>query len=298
MKNKYIIFITVFLITACTGKVKYSSDKPIITVTIEPQRYFVEALTHGYFKVVTMVPQGNSPETYDPTFQQMVNLSNSTAYFRIGYIGFEQNWMHKLASNSPHLMFYDTSQHINLIKEGKGIEKTFKQRNSEINQFEPHVWTSPKNAQIILKNVLHILFSLDSFHKKVYAERYDSLQRHIAIVDSFVRKQLSNVSANKTFAIYHPSLSYFARDYGLHQIAIEKEGKEPSPAQLENIISECKRAKVHVVFVQPEFDRRNAEIIAKQIGARVIPINPLNYSWDKEMMAIAKALGGSINNSK
>lgn len=90
--------------------------------------------------------------------------------------------------------------------------------------------------------------------------------------------------------IYHPALSYFARDYGLHQIPIETGGKEPSPAHLKALIDTCKDEKVHVIFVQPEFDRRNAELIAKQTGTRVVDINPLSYDWEAEMMHTAKSL--------
>jgi zinc transport system substrate-binding protein len=90
--------------------------------------------------------------------------------------------------------------------------------------------------------------------------------------------------------IYHPALSYFARDYGLHQISIEEGGKEPSPAHLKEIIEVCKTEKVRIVFIQPEFDRRNAEVMAKETGTRIVPINPLSYNWEEEMIKIAKEL--------
>ena len=84
--------------------------------------------------------------------------------------------------------------------------------------------------------------------------------------------------------IYHPALSYFARDYGLHQISIEEGGKEPSPAHLKALIDLCQAEDVRVIFVQPEFDKRNAETIAQQTGTKVIPINPLSYDWEEEML--------------
>ena len=90
--------------------------------------------------------------------------------------------------------------------------------------------------------------------------------------------------------IYHPALSYFARDYGLHQIAIEEGGKEPSPAQLKELIDLCRQEEVHIIFIQPEFDKRNAEIIAKQTNTKVVPINPLAFNWEEEILNTAKAL--------
>lgn len=101
--------------------------------------------------------------------------------------------------------------------------------------------------------------------------------------------------ADHAFMIYHPALSYFARDYGLHQIPIEAGGKEPSPAHLKALIDTCNSENVHVIFVQPEFDRRNAELIAQQTGTRVVDINPLSYDWETEMLNIAQALNPMKN---
>ena len=97
-------------------------------------------------------------------------------------------------------------------------------------------------------------------------------------------------SGIRMFVIYHPALTYFARDYGLHQISIEEGGKEPSPAHLKDLIDVCRAENVGVIFVQPEFDKRNAETIAQQTGTRVVPINPLSYDWEEEMLNVAKAL--------
>jgi zinc transport system substrate-binding protein len=160
-----------------------------------------------------------------------------------------------------------------------------------MSKIEPHLWCSPKNAFIIAKNTLDILMSFDKKHDKIYQTRYDSLYKEINKVDVIIRKALSSPGADKAFAIYHPSLSYFARDYGLTQIAIEENGKEPSPVELKKIIMRCKAAGVHTIFIQPEFDKRNAEIIARQIGAKIVSINPLNKEWNTEMIAIAKELG-------
>jgi zinc transport system substrate-binding protein len=289
--KKYIFYLMLLLVIFSCGKSKKKTDeqKPVITVTIEPQKYFTEALAHGYFIVNSMVPHGSNPETYDPTPKQLVDLAKSRAYLRIGYIGFELLWMDRLSATAPHLEFFETSQKVDLIFEPNII----KAENHGLSTVEPHLWCSVENAKIIAENTLHILISLDRQHDKIYYARYDSLLNHISQVDTIVRRLIGKPDTDKAFAIYHPSLSYFARDYGLTQIAIEQNGKEPSPSELAKIIDNCKRMHVHVVFVQPEFDRRNAEIIAKQIGARVVTVNPLNIDWDKEMIAVAQALASN-----
>lgn len=255
------------------------ADKPVITVTIEPLRYFTEAIAGEAFQVVSMVPKGSSPETYDPTPQQLIELTNSKAYFRIGYIGFEQIWMDKLADNAPHLQFFDMSEGIDLI-----YEKTHH------TGVEPHIWNSTTNAHILATNILQALCALDKEHKASFIERYDTLIKKINDIDSLITHKLSHPETSHSFLIYHPALSYFARDYQLHQIPIEHEGKEPSPAQLKELIQQCRKENIRVIFIQPEFDRRNAESIAAQIDADIIEINPLSYQWEEEMLKTTDAL--------
>lgn len=287
--KKLILLCMLVLLASCGKQSKKGDNKPVIVVSIEPQRYFTEALAGDFFRINCMVPNGSSPETYDPSPKLLMELEKSAIYLRIGYIGFEQQWMDKLTANAPHIEVFDTSQGVNLIME-PGMERAIDHHMSKI---EPHLWCSPKNAYIIAKNTADILTSFDRKHETIYQQRYDSLCKHIAQVDSIIRIELKKPTADKAFAIYHPTLSYFARDYGLLQIPIENNGKEPSPLELKTIINRCKSNNVHIIFVQPEFDTRNAEIIAKQIGARIIKINPLNSDWDKEMITIAKELSNA-----
>lgn len=286
------------LVAACSGCSSRTAnsegnDQPIITVTIEPQRYFTEAIAGDKFKVVSMVPKGSSPETYDPVPQQLVSLGDSKAYLRIGYIGFEQTWMDRLMNNTPHIQVFDTSKGINLILNNDDHNHPHAHgdgHNAHIHAVEPHVWNSTTNALILAGNTYKALTKMDKANEPYYMARYDSLCQRIQHTDSLIRRQLSAPDASKSFMIYHPALSYFARDYGLHQISIEEGGKEPSPAHLKDLIDLCKAEDVKVIFVQPEFDKRNAETIAQQTGTRVVPINPLSYDWEEEMLNVAKAL--------
>lgn len=282
MKKLFIILISVIL-TSCNfgsqSKETQDAEKPLITVTIEPLRYFTEAIAGDNFRVVSMVPKGSSPETYDPTPQQLMDLAKSKAYFRIGHIGFEKIWMDKLSDNAPHLQFFDMS---------KGIELIYEETHHV--GVEPHVWNSTTNAHTLATNILSALCALDKEHKTLFIERYDSLVGRLNRTDSLITEKLAKPEASRAFMIYHPALSYFARDYQLLQIPIESEGKEPSPAQLKELIKLCRAEKVRVIFVQPEFDRRNAELIAQQIGANVVEINPLSYHWEEEMLKTANAL--------
>ena len=281
--KKLIYILTLFILSAC-GNTTQKSEKPILTVTLEPLRYFTEAIAGNNYEVVSMVPKGSSPESYDPTPQQLVNLSKSQAYFRIGYIGFEQAWMKKLEANCPNMKVYNTSKGIDLIRDkGHWHGDHFHEGG-----VEPHVWNSTQNALIIADNIYQALCELDSTHQEDYQKRLDVLKQTIRQTDANVRTLVEN--ADSTFLIYHPALSYFARDYGLKQVSIEEGGKEPSPAQLKALIETCRNENVHTIFVQQEFDQRNAQLIANELGVNIVSINPLSYDWVKEMIRIAEAL--------
>ena len=129
---------------------------------------------------------------------------------------------------------------------------------------------------------------LDAKNSEYYKNNLDSLTQIIENTDETIKSIIAD--ADKTFLIYHPALTYFARDYGLEQISIEEGGKEPSPAHLQSLIKLCKEKNAKVIFVQQEFDMRNAETIAKELGVEVVPVNPLNYNWTEEMVNTAKAL--------
>ena len=287
MKKLLYLIILIVTLGSCNQSSK-KSDVPTLTVTIEPLRFFTETIAGDKYRVISMVPQGSSPETYDPTPQQLVALNQSDAYLRIGHIGFEQAWMERIKANNPHIKVFDTSEGIDFIRgEGHWHGNHFHQGG-----IEPHVWNSATNAILIAKNICKSLCQLDSINQNFYQERTDSLKQIIVQTDKKIRQLLQ--SADSTFLIYHPALSYFARDYGLKQISIEDNGKHPSPASLKTLIDTCRKEGVRVIFVQQEFDQHNAQLIASELGIEIVPINPLSYHWAEEMIRIAEALNGHL----
>ena len=282
--KRYLYWVVCMVLLAGCGN-RRPADVPTLTVTIEPLRYFTEAIAGPRYRVVSMVPEGSSPETYDPTPQQLVRLAQSAAYLQVGYIGFEQSWVKKLKANNPDLPFFDTSRGIDLIR-----EEVAHHGHTHAGGVEPHIWNSPENVLRMADNICAALCRLDTLHAEEYRERTDSLQRMVRQTDQSIRALLP--ATGGSFLIYHPALSYFARDYGLTQICIEENGKEPSPAQLQQLIRRCRDEQVRVIFVQQEFDERNARLIAAELGVRLISIHPLSYRWQEEMLKVAQALAG------
>ena len=289
MKKYFFALIGILLLTiSCTGQ-QGKENAPPLPVTIEPLRFFTEAIAGDKFQVVSIVPKRANPEIYDPTPQQLVELARSKAYLRIGHIGFEQAWAERLQANTPKLPFYDMSQGVDLIHEIHPHAHT----HGNIDGVEPHIWNSVSNARIISSNICKALSEIDPDNQAYYQTRLDSLQQVINRTEREMQSYLTN--ADYCFLIYHPALSYFARDYSLQQISIEEGGKEPSPSHLQELMKTCKQKQVRVVFVQQEFDQRNAEVIAQELGLKIVPINPLSYDWNKEMIHIAKSLSKNNN---
>ncbi|WP_315578203.1 metal ABC transporter solute-binding protein, Zn/Mn family [Hoylesella oralis] len=275
--NKNIGFFTVLtalLIVACTGG--SPSDKRIITVTIEPLRYFTEQIAGDKFTVKTMVPRGGNPETYEPTARQMVDLSASDLYIKVGNIGFERTWMKRLEANAPHTIIINSSDGITSSDNSMYIH-------------DPHTWMSTANAMYIARNIYKALAEIDSKDSLYFKKNLERLMGKIEAVDTQIREEITK-DKSTTFLIYHPALTYFAQEYGLRQLSIEEDGREPSAVQLKQVINTARQNHVKIIFIQREFDSRNTDIVARSTGAEKVEINPLSYDWDKEMVKIAQSL--------
>jgi zinc transport system substrate-binding protein len=285
MPRNIFLLILITLVTACTSK-KQTSSKSIITVSILPQKYFVEAIAGDRFNINVMVPPGAAPENYEPTAMQMRNLSESKIYFRIGYIPFEENWMKNFTGINPAMRIYDTSQGIDLIASGEENEKGV----------DPHIWSSARNAQIIARNIYDALTREDPENTGIYSERLASFLKETKFLDSTLREGSATIK-NRTFLIFHPALAYLARDYGLEQLSVEYEGKNPPPGYMKKIINTCREKNIKGILVQKQFNAGQAEIIAREISGKVIIIDPLDENWDDQMKHIVKSITEASGNS-
>ncbi len=285
-KDLYIFLTFCFLLIGCRQR---NADKfDFISVSIEPQRYFAEKIVGDKFEVRTLVPNGSSPESFDPAPSQMVDLSKSKAYFMIGLFAFEKVRAVSLGQSNPGMLLVDCSRnmaHARRKQEVNGHEHDGHGHDG----LDPHIWNSPETALGVAKNILKGVVQIDPANKVFYEANYRKLEREIQETDSIVRHKLADVKP-RAFIIYHPALSYFAEEYGLEQYTVESHGKAPSPSQMVELVNFSKQKGIKTVFVQPEFDRKNAEVLAKEIGANVVEINPLAYDWKGEMKKIAESL--------
>ena len=256
------------------------SGKPMVTVTIPPYKYFVDKIAENKVDVNVMVSNGNNPETYEPYAEQMMELTKSAIYLKVGSIGFEQTWMKKLQDNAPDMKVIDTSVGIKPAKTPGG-------------NIDPHVWMSCQNARIIASNIFKALCNLEPKNKPFFEKNYLSLLRIIDKRDSVIRKSFKDhPELVRKFVIYHPILTYFARDYQLEQLAIEEEGREPSAAQLKSLIERARKEKIKYCLIQAEFANRNTNTFIKESQTQAMNINPLQGDWSWAMQEAAAAVQG------
>lgn len=282
----------VLLLVLFTGCGMNTTGEQRIMVTIEPQRYFAEKIAGDYFEIQTVVPAGQSPETYDPAPYEMVRIAQSTAYFQIGKIGFEQAWIQTIKENNPKVKFFDLSEGVKWLEgecTGHGHEEHGDHHHHHHGDTDPHIWNATGPAKIIAKNCLDAFVQLDPEHKDIYQNNYKELISEIEGTERILHEMLDTLT-HRTFIIYHPALTYFANEFNLVQFAIEADGKEPSAASMKELVDRAKEAAVRVVFVQQEFDRKHAEQLASEIGARIITINPLDLHWKEQMIYMAEEL--------
>lgn len=286
----------ILVLNSCGNK---QTEGRLVSVSIEPQRYFAEHIAGDKFAINTVVPAGQNPEVYDPTPQQMVQVGKSEAYFRIGHLDFEKAWISKVIENNKEMRVFDLSEGMELIDntEEHTHDHAAHEHDHEHGEacshghygIDPHTWSSISGAKTIAWNTLNAFIELDKENTQYYWENYNRLLEEIEQTEQKIEALLAPLT-NRTFIIYHPALTYFASEYNLTQLSIEMEGKEPSPAQLKRLIDTAKESGAKVVFIQQEFDKKNAELVAKETNCNLVVINPLDYNWKEQMIYIAQAL--------
>ncbi len=273
------------------------TEKIIVGVTILPQVEFVEKVGGDKVKVMAMVPPGASPHTYEPTPNQMIDLSNAKMYAKIGTdIEFELGSMDKISNLNKGMLIVDCSKGIELremSEEDKKADASDDNKTYEEGTVvkDPHIWLSARNAKIMVENIYEGLVEVDPADKEYYKKNKDLYIAELDKVDTEISEKLSNLN-NRKILVYHPAWGYFCRDYNLTQVAIEKEGKEPTLQGIENLIKQAKENNITIIFAEPQFSTKSAEVVAKEINGKVILIDPLPENYTENLYNVADALSG------
>ena len=289
MKIKILLMINIVALALIgCNKPSGNVDNSIVVVSLQPQKYFLDKLVGDKIKVECLLENGANPESYEPSMNDLMMLEKSVAYFKMGNVGFEQILVDRLKQNNKTLNICDVSQGIDLIV---GTHECCEHHHGHKHSMsvDPHTWTSVKNAKIIVRNMYDEIVRIDTLNKELYKKNYDCLVASLDSLDNYALNKLADCSGC-SFLVWHPSLSYFARDYGLEQMTMGQVGKELSAKQLHDQIDKAKKHNAKVFFFQREFDSRQASVLNEQIGAKMVTINPLNYEWEAEIRCIIDAI--------
>lgn len=284
--RRIFLFLLMFLLISCGGN-ETKSENNIITVSISPFKYFVEEIAGNDFTINVMVPPGADPHIYEPFPGQISKLRKSVAYISNGYLGFEMTWLERFYETNPSMKKLSLGEKIN------PLDSEHHHEGGHMESADPHFWVSPVCAAIMAGSVKDLLCELNPLQKEKYQSNYELLITKIQNMDKRCLEYFSNTPA-KIFMIYHPNLAYIARDYGLQEIPVEFEGKEPSPARLRQLIDLARKDHLKTIFVQREYDTKNAKAIAMEIGARIVLIDPLSENWQKSTIDIIEEIHKSL----
>jgi zinc transport system substrate-binding protein len=264
-----------------------------VFVSILPQAYFVERIGAERVSVEVLVKPGQDPHTFEPTPKQMTRLAAAEVFFRIG-VEFENNLIPRIRSTMKELVVVDCREGIRLRQmDAHGHDEEEQtgavHEEGEHGGTDPHIWLSVRNAIRISATMHDALVQLDPDGRELYDRGYRGLVEDLEALDQRITRILEPVKGEELF-VFHPSFGYFADEYGLEQVAVETGGTEPSARQLARLIADAENSGVRVIFVQPQFSRKGAETIASEIGAAVVPIDPLARDYIKNLENMARSV--------
>ncbi|RXK88120.1 ABC transporter substrate-binding protein [Chlorobaculum sp. 24CR] len=273
------------------------SNKIQVIASIEPLAWFAERIGGERVAVSVMVPSGGNPHTYEPTPRQMAEVSRAALFVKAGSgVEFELDWMGRLVELNKNMAVCNASGGVTLLPMSETEHDAAVEpdgHHHEHGNLDPHFWLSPANARVIAKNVERSLVALDPAGKAQFAANAAALDKELQALDREIRERLAGVKSRR-FLVFHPAWGYFARDYGLKQIAAEEEGKTLTPRQMERVIDEARRGGIRAVFVSPEFSSAQADAIARDIGGQTVTVDPLSRNYVENLRKAATAFARSL----
>jgi zinc transport system substrate-binding protein len=270
-------------------------------VSIIPIAYFVERVGGPNVEVSVLVGPGQDPHTFEPTPKLMAKLADAKVLFKMGF-PFEETLIKKVGSTFKNLEVIDLQQGIKLRamteeeEHGHGDAEKDKHEH-EANEMDQHTWLDPQLAKIQAKSIADTLIRIDPGHKDQYEKNLKGFQADLDAVHEQLTKALAPVKG-KRFFVFHPAYGYLGDAYGLKQIVVQLGGKEPTARQLARLIELAKANDVRVIFVQPQFSKKSAEVLAKAIGGSVVPLDDLAPDYLKNLQEMAAKLDSALQAQK
>ena len=269
---------------AASSQEEVDNGKIDVAVSIGPEVEFVKAVGGDKVNVILMVPSGSDPHTYEPLPGQLTRVSNAKMYAEVGTpVEFEINYMGKIKSINPTMLVVNCSEGVNLISNTA---------ENESDEMDPHIWTDPKNAEIMVENIYQGMVQIDPADKEYFQKNRDQYLKKLKSLDKNTAKLLKEKNSS-TILIYHPAFGYYAKAYNLTMIAAMINDEEPSPQRIAMMVDTARKNNISTVFTEPQYDQKCMQSVASQINGRVVFVNDLDENYLQNMENIAKAFSES-----
>ena len=275
----FIVLVTLILSSCSSGK----KENGRIVVSIPPQAFIAKQLLGENTEVVTIVNSNANPEIFEPAMNTMFSLMNSDVYFAIGTLPFEDRLIVNATLKKENVNVVDCSEGVGLLydtHEDCGHSNHDGHNHSD-RQPDPHIWSTPGNMSLIAVNMAKELVRLYPDRKNEIESNLKNLQQRLATLDEKTRSILKKDSVGG-FMIWHPSLSYFADEYGIEQIPVSAGAKEISAKSLAERLKQISDGAVNLMILQNEFDPSQIKPLVKDIDIKTHTLNQMSEDWLSE----------------
>ena len=293
---KKLIYLICLLVLNCMffgcGPAAPRAGAPAVAVSILPLKYLVDRISGGDFDVTVIVPPGASPETYEPELRQMKEVAAASAYFQVGLIDFEQAFAKSIKENAPGKQMVNLSEGLDLLEGVCGHQHPHNHR-AHGHGVDPHIWLSPIRIRSMASGIGKVLTEIQPDSAEKYRINTAEFISSIDSIHNYNNLLFKNIT-HRDILIYHPFLTYFAEDYGLVQVAIEQEGKEPSAGQLRGLIENIREKKIDVLFYQEGSYPHTVEALVQEVGLKAVVLDPLAYDWEQNIKEITAQIRESL----
>lgn len=285
------------MLSIANNEVFAQSDKDKIHtfVSILPQKHFVERIGGEFIEVSVLVGPGQSPATYNATPKQIASLSKSDILFSIG-VPFEERLLSKASKLFPDIKIiktHDRIKHRNMEDHSHDHDHHHEEEHHGAN--DPHVWLDPQLVKIQAENICSALSKEYPQHKNYFETNLETFHTQLDSLNLQIAKLLSELTG-QSLLVFHPSFGYFTDRYGLKQIAVQVEGKEPGGKRLAELIDFAHMEKIDAIIIQEQFSKRTAQSIADEIGCEVISLDPLAEDYLHNMIVISESIKKALSN--
>lgn len=263
-----------------------------VLVSITPQLWLANQIGGELISTRVLLDKGQDPHGMQPTPEQVTVLFRSRIYFTVG-LEFEHELVRKISPQDTGVQVVDISAGIKKIPMTDHDHGHYEQGEAQHGGLDPHVWLDPQNLQQMAAAMAAALKKADPANAAVYEQNLQNTDKTLTALHTEIKQQLAPFSG-QSFLVFHPAFGYFAHAYSLHQEAVEMEGKSPLPRQLHALIVKAKQEKIKVIFVQPQFDRKNAETIAQAIGGTVVSLDSMAVDLPGNLRYMAQQISAAL----